>query len=50
MLPTTPARRVTVTVFDCCENTVSFDAVHPVGTHVSAAAVSLALAFGLFTE
>jgi len=50
ILPGAPARSVTVTVFDCCENTSSSVAVHPAGTHDSTDAVSDALAFGLLTE
>jgi hypothetical protein len=50
ILPGVPARSVTVTVFDCCENASSSVAVHPAGTHDSTEAVSVALEFGLFTE
>jgi len=50
ILPDTPLRSVTTTVFACCENTVSFVAVQAAGTHVSTKAPSLALAFVELTE
>jgi hypothetical protein len=45
-----PCRKVTLIVPDCCENTLKFVAVQPVGTHVSTEAVSVMLPFPLFTE
>lgn len=47
--PGNPLRRVTVTVFDCCEKTSSRTAEHPLGTHASTAADSLAEADAAFT-
>jgi hypothetical protein len=47
--PAAPDRNVTLIDPDCCEYTSSFVAVHPVGTHVSTDAVSVKLAFGVFT-
>ena len=48
--PGVPCRSITVIVFDCCENTLRFVAVHPAGIHVSTGPVSDALTFELFTE
>ena len=50
MLPGDPVRSVTVTAFDCRENTVSELAVQAAGTHVSTESSSPALAFALLTE
>jgi hypothetical protein len=50
MLPGNPVRSVTVTAFDCCENTVSAVAEQATGAQVSTEASSLALEFELFTE
>ena len=49
-LPAAPVRRVTVTVFACCEKTVNSVAVQAAGIHVNAAGSSVALEFALFTE
>jgi hypothetical protein len=48
--PGAPFRSVTVTAFDCCENTSSRTAEHPLGTHASTSADSLADAVGALTE
>lgn len=48
--PGVPCRSITVIVFDCCENTLSFVAVHPAGIHVSTGPVSVAPTLALFTE
>ena len=50
MLPAVPARNVTVTIADCCENTSRREAVQCRGTQASTAAVSVALAFGVLIE
>jgi hypothetical protein len=53
--PGVPTRSVTVIVADCCEYTLSFDAVQPAGTHASTPVVmavlfSAVLALARFTE
>jgi hypothetical protein len=45
-----PCRKVTLIVFDCCENTLKFVAVQPPGTHVNAGPTSVGLSFPEFTE
>jgi hypothetical protein len=50
ILPGVPCRSVTVTVLDCCENTLNCVTVQPFGTHVNTNPVSVALSFPLFTE
>jgi hypothetical protein len=49
MAPGVPFRSVIVTAFDCCENTSSRTAEHPLGTQASTAADSLADAVAAFT-
>ena len=48
--PGVPTRSVTSIGLACCENTISFVAVQPTGTHVKTGPVSNALALELFTE
>jgi hypothetical protein len=48
--PGIPTRSVTVMVAPCWENTWSWLAVQPFGTHVSTVASSVALWFELLTE
>ena len=48
--PGIPVRSVTVMVPDCCEYTDSVVAVHPAGTQVSTAGVSVSAPFVLPTE
>ena len=49
MLPEVPARTVTVISADCCDSTSNRERVQWRGTHESTEAVSVALAFGVFT-
>jgi hypothetical protein len=50
MLPGSPCRRVTLTVLNCCENTLNFVAVHPFGTQVNTEPASVALPVVFVTE
>jgi hypothetical protein len=50
MLPGVPCRSITLIVFDCRENTLNCEAVHPAGTHVNTESDSLADEFGVLTE
>src|SRR5277367_5645548 len=48
--PDVPCRNITLIVFDCRENTLNCEAVHPAGTHVNTESASLAEEFPPLTE